>query len=155
MIAVILVFIVILYSLSARASLLIGLAIPTSFLLGILMLAMAGFTINIVVLFSLILAVGMLVDDAIIVTEFAERRMSEGMNKEDAYALAARRMAGPVIAATHDARRRLLAAAVLAGHRRRIHEVSADHADRHAVGLDALCAGFHADARLDLRQGAS
>ncbi len=100
MIAVILVFIVILYSLSARASLLIGLAIPTSFLLGILMLAMAGFTINIVVLFSLILAVGMLVDDAIIVTEFAERRMSEGMNKQDAYALAARRMAGPVIAAT-------------------------------------------------------
>ena len=47
MIAVILVFIVILYSLSARASLLIGLAIPTSFLIGILMLAMAGFTINI------------------------------------------------------------------------------------------------------------
>ncbi|HWK63726.1 MAG TPA: efflux RND transporter permease subunit [Rhizobiaceae bacterium] len=100
MIAVILVFIVILYSLSGRASMLIGLAIPTSFLLGILMLSLAGFTVNIVVLFSLILAVGMLVDDAIIVTEFAERRMSEGMGKEDAYALAAKRMAGPVIAAT-------------------------------------------------------
>ena len=40
---------------------------------------MAGLTVNIVVLFSLILAVGMLVDDAIIVSEFAERRMSEGM----------------------------------------------------------------------------
>ena len=100
MIAVILVFIVILYSLSGRASMLIGLAIPTSFLLGILMLSLAGYTVNIVVLFSLILAVGMLVDDAIIVTEFAERRMAEGMNKEDAYALAANRMAGPVIAAT-------------------------------------------------------
>ncbi|MGO4832974.1 efflux RND transporter permease subunit, partial [Rhizobiaceae sp. 2RAB30] len=100
MIAVILVFIVILYSLSGRASMLIGLAIPTSFLLGILMLSMAGFTVNIVVLFSLILAVGMLVDDAIIVTEFAERRMSEGMDKKEAYALAANRMAGPVIAAT-------------------------------------------------------
>ncbi len=100
LIAVILVFIVILYSLSGRASLLIGLAIPTSFLLGILMLQMAGFTVNIVVLFSLILAVGMLVDDAIIVTEFAERRMTEGMDKKEAYALAARRMAGPVIAAT-------------------------------------------------------
>ena len=100
MIAVILVFIVILYSLSGRASLLIGLAIPTSFLLGILMLSLAGLTVNIVVLFSLILAVGMLVDDAIIVTEFAERRMAEGMDKKDAYALAAQRMAGPVIAAT-------------------------------------------------------
>jgi multidrug efflux pump len=100
MIAVILVFIVILYALSGRASLLIGLAIPTSFLIGILLLGLMGLTINMVVLFSLILAVGMLVDDAIIVTEFAERRMSEGMNRQDAYALAARRMAGPVIAAT-------------------------------------------------------
>ena len=155
MIAVILVFIVILYSLSGRASLLIGLAIPSSFLIGILLLAMVGYTINMIVLFSLILAVGMLVDDAIIVTEFAERRMSEGMPKEQAFALAAKRMAGPVIAATHDAHRRLLAAAVLAGHRRRVHEVPADHADRHAVGLDALCAGLHADARRDLRQGAA
>ncbi len=100
MIAVILVFIVILYALSGRASLLIGLAIPSSFLIGILLLAMMGYTINMIVLFSLILAVGMLVDDAIIVTEFAERRMSEGMPKADAFALAARRMAGPVIAAT-------------------------------------------------------
>jgi multidrug efflux pump len=44
------------------------------------LLAMMGYTINMIVLFSLILAVGMLVDDAIIVTEFAERRMSEGMH---------------------------------------------------------------------------
>jgi multidrug efflux pump len=100
MIAVILVFIVILYALSGRASLLIGLAIPSSFLMGILLLAMMGYTINMIVLFSLILAVGMLVDDAIIVTEFAERRMSEGMHKAEAFELAAKRMAGPVVAAT-------------------------------------------------------
>ncbi|MGX5845650.1 efflux RND transporter permease subunit [Mesorhizobium sp. PL10] len=100
MIAVILVFIVILYALSGRASLLIGLAIPSSFLIGILLLAMMGYTINMIVLFSLILAVGMLVDDAIIVTEFAERRMGEGMPKAEAFTLAAKRMAGPVIAAT-------------------------------------------------------
>ena len=62
--------------------------------------ALAGLTINIVVLFSLILAVGMLVDDAIIVSEFAERRMGEGMEPKAAYALAAKRMSGPVIAAT-------------------------------------------------------
>ncbi|TIL48516.1 MAG: efflux RND transporter permease subunit, partial [Mesorhizobium sp.] len=70
-------------ALSGRASLLIGLAIPSSFLIGILLLAMMGYTINMIVLFSLILAVGMLVDDAIIVTEFAERRMSEGMPKAE------------------------------------------------------------------------
>jgi multidrug efflux pump len=98
--AVILVFIVILFSLSGRASILIGLAIPASFLMGILGLELAGLTVNLVVLFSLILAVGMLVDDAIIVTEFAERRMSEGMEKKAAFTLAASRMSGPVIAAT-------------------------------------------------------
>ena len=98
--AVILVFIVILAALSGRASLLIGLAIPASFLMGMFWLQMFGYTVNIVVLFSLILAVGMLVDDAIIVTEFAERRMSEGMPKAQAFELASHRMAGPVIAAT-------------------------------------------------------
>jgi multidrug efflux pump len=98
--AVILVFIVILYALSARASLMIGMAIPASFLMGMLALSLGGYTVNIVVLFSLILAVGMLVDDAIIVTEFAERRMSEGMEKRQAFAMASHRMAGPVTAAT-------------------------------------------------------
>ncbi|MEZ5778794.1 MAG: efflux RND transporter permease subunit [Paracoccaceae bacterium] len=98
--AMILVFIVILYALSGRASLLIGLAIPASFLIGILGLQLAGLTVNIVVLFSLILAVGMLVDDAIIVTEYAERRMSEGMGKREAFAMASHRMTGPVLAAT-------------------------------------------------------
>ncbi|GAB4361264.1 MAG: efflux RND transporter permease subunit [Oricola sp.] len=98
--AVILVFIVILYFLGIRSSILIGLAIPTSFLIGILALSVAGFTVNIVVLFSLILAVGMLVDDAIIVTEYAERRMTEGMASGPAFAEAARRMFGPVVVAT-------------------------------------------------------
>jgi multidrug efflux pump len=98
--AVILVFIVILYFLGIRSSILIGFAIPTSFLMGILALSVAGLTVNIVVLFSLILAVGMLVDDAIIVTEFAERRMTEGMAAGPAFSLAARRMFGPVVVAT-------------------------------------------------------
>src|SRR3954453_10180938 len=97
---VLLVVIVILFALGFRASLFIGIAIPASFLAGVLGLQLAGLTVNIVVLFSLILAVGMLVDDAIIVSEFAERRMSEGMPPRQAYALAAKRMSGPVIAAT-------------------------------------------------------
>lgn len=98
--AVLLVIVIMLMVLGGRASLFIGIAIPASFLAGILGLQLAGFTVNIVVLFALILAVGMLVDDAIIVSEFAERRMSEGMPAREAYSLAARRMAGPVIAAT-------------------------------------------------------
>ena len=97
---VLLVAVVILFALGFRASLFIGIAIPVSFLAGVLGLQLAGLTVNIVVLFSLILAVGMLVDDAIIVSEFAERRMAEGMPARDAYSLAAKRMSGPVIAAT-------------------------------------------------------
>ena len=97
---VLLVAVVILFALGFRASLFIGIAIPASFLAGVLGLQLAGLTVNIVVLFSLILAVGMLVDDAIIVSEFAERRMSEGMEPKAAYSLAAKRMSGPVIAAT-------------------------------------------------------
>jgi multidrug efflux pump len=98
--AVLLVAVIILFFLGGRASIFIGIAIPFSFLVGILGLGMAGLTLNIVVLFSLILAVGMLVDDAIIVSEFAERRMSEGMKPREAYAFAASRMSGPVVAAT-------------------------------------------------------
>ncbi len=97
---VLLVTVIILFALGFRASLFIGIAIPVSFLTGVLGLQLAGLTVNIVVLFSLILAVGMLVDDAIIVSEFAERRMSEGMAPKEAYSLAAYRMSGPVIAAT-------------------------------------------------------
>ena len=97
---VLLVAVIILFALGFRASLFIGIAIPASFLAGVLGLQLAGLTVNIVVLFSLILAVGMLVDDAIIVSEYAERRMSEGTPPKEAYAQAASRMAGPVIAAT-------------------------------------------------------
>ena len=98
--AVLLVVVIMLVVLGGRASLFIGIAIPASFLAGILGLQLAGLTVNIVVLFSLILAVGMLVDDAIIVSEYAERRMAEGMEPRQAYSLAAKRMSGPVIAAT-------------------------------------------------------
>jgi len=97
---VLLVAVIILFALGFRASLFIGIAIPASFLAGVLGLQLAGLTVNIVVLFSLILAVGMLVDDAIIVSEYAERRMSEGTPPKLAYAQAATRMSGPVIAAT-------------------------------------------------------
>ena len=98
--AVLLVMIVVLAALGIRSSGLVGMAIPGSFLIGILYLYMFGMTINIVVLFSLILAVGMLVDGAIVVTEFADRKMAEGIDKRDAYIAAAQRMAWPIIAST-------------------------------------------------------
>jgi multidrug efflux pump len=98
--AILLVMVVIVAALGPRSAGLVGIAIPGSFLTGILVLATLGFTVNIVVLFSLILAVGMLVDGAIVVTEYADRKMSEGLSKQRSYALAAKRMAWPIIAAT-------------------------------------------------------
>ena len=98
--AILLVMIVIVAALGLRSAGLVGIAIPGSFLAGILVLAILGFTINIVVLFSLILAVGMLVDGAIVVTEYADRKMIEGEPRQKAYALASKRMAWPITAST-------------------------------------------------------
>jgi len=98
--AVLLVFIIIIGILGIRAAGLVGVAIPGSFLLGILIIASFGITINMMVLFALIMAVGLLVDGAIVVTELADRRMAEGIERHDAYSSAARRMAWPIIAST-------------------------------------------------------
>lgn len=98
--AILLVMIVVVWALGVRSALLVGIAIPGSFLAGILVLAANGFTINMIVLFGLILAVGMLVDGAIVVTEYADRKMTEGDEPKVAYGLAAKRMAWPIIAST-------------------------------------------------------
>lgn len=98
--ATLLVMIVIVWALGIRSAILVGLAIPGAFLAGILLLNIQGYTINMVVLFALILSVGMLVDGAIVVTEYADRKLAEGANKKDAYSEAAKRMAWPIIAST-------------------------------------------------------
>ncbi|EDP58630.1 efflux RND transporter permease subunit [Vibrio sp. AND4] len=98
--AIILVIIVIIAILGVRTALLVGISIPGSFLTGLLVLSVFGLTVNIVVLFALIMAVGMLVDGAIVVTEFADRRMQEGTSRKEAYRDAAKRMAWPITAST-------------------------------------------------------
>lgn len=97
---VILVMIVVMAALGVRSAMLVGLAIPGSFLVGILVINSMGYTMNVIVLFSLILVVGMLVDGAIIVAEQADRNIDNGMPKHQAYASAAKRMAWPVTAST-------------------------------------------------------
>ncbi|MGI3212442.1 efflux RND transporter permease subunit [Roseovarius tibetensis] len=98
--AIILVMIVIVFALGVRSAILVGLAIPGAFLAGVTALWVMGYTMNIVVLFSLILVVGMLVDGAIVTVELADRRLQEGDTPRRAYAVAAKRMAWPIIAAT-------------------------------------------------------
>ncbi|EPX80981.1 efflux RND transporter permease subunit [Litoreibacter arenae] len=100
MAAVILVMIVIVLALGTRSAVLVGLSIPGAFLSGVIALWVMGYTMNIVVLFSLILVVGMLVDGAIVTTELADRKLQEGAPPKEAYAFAAKRMSWPIIAST-------------------------------------------------------
>lgn len=98
--AILLVIIVIVGAMGVRAAGLVGISVPGSFLLAILVLYALGYTMNQVVLFGLILAVGMLVDGAIVVTEYADRKMAEGLTAKTAYGLSAQRMAAPIISST-------------------------------------------------------
>lgn len=98
--AIVLVLILVVASMGMRSALLVGLTIPGAFLTGILLIWMLGFTLNIVVLFSLILVAGMLVDGAIVVSELADRYLHQGQSPRQAWANAATRMAWPVIAST-------------------------------------------------------
>ncbi|SLN22606.1 Antibiotic efflux pump membrane transporter ArpB [Pseudoruegeria aquimaris] len=98
--AVALVMIVILGSLGTRSALLVGFAIPTSFLLCFAILAATGITISNMVMFGLILAVGMLVDGAIVVVEYADKRISEGVGPMHAFTDAAKRMFWPIVSST-------------------------------------------------------
>ena len=98
--AIALVMIVVLASLGTRSALLVGFAIPTSFLLTFALLAVMGITISNIVMFGLILAVGMLVDGAIVVVEYADRRISEGSGPMHAYVEAAKRMFWPIVSST-------------------------------------------------------
>ena len=98
--AIVLVMIVVVAALGMRSALLVGFAIPTSFMIGFFFLSTAGYTINMMVMFGMLLAVGMLVDGGIVVVEYADRKMSEGLDRRDAYTLAAKRMFWPVASST-------------------------------------------------------
>ncbi|WP_319381364.1 efflux RND transporter permease subunit [Thiomicrorhabdus sp.] len=98
--AIFLVMLVVVAALGVKPAILVGLAIPGAFLTGILALETMGYTLNIIVLFSLILSVGMLVDGAIVTVELAQRKMAEGMEPEAAYLFGSKRMAWPIIAST-------------------------------------------------------
>ncbi|SHE66862.1 multidrug efflux pump [Litoreibacter ascidiaceicola] len=98
--AIALVMIVVLASLGTRSALLVGFAIPTSFLLCFILLGIMGISISNIVMFGLILAVGMLVDGAIVVVEYADKRIDEGAGPMEAYTDAAKRMFWPIVSST-------------------------------------------------------
>ncbi|MBN2905929.1 MAG: efflux RND transporter permease subunit [Rhodobacteraceae bacterium] len=98
--AIALVMIVVLAFLGTRSALLVGFAIPTSFLLCFVLLGIMDVAVSNIVMFGLILAVGMLVDGAIVVVEYADRRIAEGVGPMHAFTEAAKRMFWPIVSST-------------------------------------------------------
>lgn len=98
--AIFLVMIVVVATLGVKSSLLVGFSIPLSFMVGFLILSLSGYTVNIMVMFGLVLTVGLLVDGAIVMTEYADRKMSEGMSHNEAYIRAAKLMFWPIVSST-------------------------------------------------------
>jgi multidrug efflux pump len=100
MTATLLVMLVMALTLGVRSSLLAGLAIPLSFLIGFMVLGLLGVTMNRMVIFGLILTVGMVVDGAIVLVEYAQRAQARGLSRADAYRLAAKQVFWPVVSST-------------------------------------------------------
>ena len=95
-----LVMIVVVAATGFRSGIIVGLGIPVSFLFALIFLHMLGYTFNFMVMFGMLLGLGMLIDGAIVVTEYADRKMVEGYSPRSAYTLSAKRMFWPVVAST-------------------------------------------------------
>ncbi|MEK9996215.1 MAG: efflux RND transporter permease subunit [Halieaceae bacterium] len=98
--ALALVMILVVASMGFRSGLVVGLGIPFSLLFSVTIIYLLGYTFNFMVMFGMLLALGMLIDGGIVVTEYANRLMSEGMDHKKAYTSAVQRMFWPVTAST-------------------------------------------------------
>ena len=98
--AIISVMILVIGALGIRSALMVGISIPTSFLMAITLLALSGGYINMMVMFGLLVSVGLLVDGSIVMVEYADRKMAEGLNRLDAYKQSYKRMIWPIISST-------------------------------------------------------
>jgi multidrug efflux pump subunit AcrB len=98
---IILVVLVLLFFMGVRNAMFVGIAIPLSMLLGFAILYFMGATLNMMILFSLIMALGMLVDNGIVVVENIYRlHTNEGLNKKEASKYGIGEVAVPIIAST-------------------------------------------------------
>jgi len=97
---VIFVVLVLFFFLGTRNSLFVGFAIPMTMFLSFVIFNFLDYRINMIILFGLILALGMLVDNAIVVVENIYRFLAEGHNKKDATRMAVGEIAIPIIAST-------------------------------------------------------
>ncbi len=85
---------------SVRSVLIPLLAIPISLIGAVFLMQVLGFTLNLLTLLAIVLAVGLVVDDAIVIVENVERHIREGLTPLNAALLGARELVGPIIAMT-------------------------------------------------------
>ncbi|WP_299580267.1 efflux RND transporter permease subunit [uncultured Microbulbifer sp.] len=98
--AMLLVMIIVVAALGFRSGILVGLGVPFSLLFGSIVTWYLGYSFNFMVMFGMLLALGMLIDGSIVITEFADRKMAEGMSARNAYIASVSRMFWPVVAST-------------------------------------------------------
>ena len=98
--AVVLVMVIVVGALGFKTGVLVGLGIPFSLLLSLIALHALAYSFNFLVMFGMLLALGMLIDGPIVISEFANRKMAEGLGNKMAYMVAVRRMFWPVMAST-------------------------------------------------------
>ena len=98
--AVILIMVLVIASMGIRVSMLVGLSIPFCFLMTYLILYMLDMEVNFLVMMGLLLGMGMLIDGAIVITEYADKKIAEGLSRIEGYTLAAKRMFYPILAST-------------------------------------------------------
>lgn len=97
---VILVVVVLMFFLGFRNALFVGIAIPLSMLMALIILSSFGFTLNTMVLFGLVMGLGMLVDNGIVVVENVYSLMAQGKTRIEAAKLGVGEIAWPIIAST-------------------------------------------------------
>ena len=98
--AVILIMVLVIASMGFRVSMLVGLSIPFCFLLTYLSLYMLGMEVNFLVMMGLLLGMGMLIDGSIVITEYADKKIAEGLSRAEGYKMASKRMFYPIVAST-------------------------------------------------------
>ncbi len=98
--AMALVMVIVVAALGFRSGALVGVGIPFSLLMSLIFLDYLSYSFNMMVMFGMMLALGMLIDGSIVITEFADRKMAEGMSSRAAYQISVKRMFWPVVAST-------------------------------------------------------
>jgi len=100
LLGLIMIFLLVMLLINSRMSFVITLGIPTSFVLGATYLYTAGYSINMISLIGVLIALGIIVDDAIVVSENIQQHIEEGMEPKEAAVQGAKEMFLPVTIAS-------------------------------------------------------